>query len=651
MIEVDVIVRCRNEMPHARRTLQALAAQEGVLARVLFLDCGSTDGSREAADSAGAKIHDIAPSAYVPGAVLNLGMRLTRSPLVAFITADAVPLRQDALLELLRPLEEARTAASYGRQEARATADAQTQLDHRRAFGVTPSPLRLQRGTFFSMAASALRRDAWETLRFDERLRYSEDADWTHRASALGYQITYVPSARFEHSHDYPIAGQLRRRRGEGVAETAIFRLGRPSVMRELVRPLLGSLAGDLKVGAVGLRPLTVRAAQSLGRYTGRRESAAVSACDEPRPGKGQAPRSFTLGGEPEAEQAIAAALEEVSAEVQRVAGSQLAGLSLVGSHARGEGGTCTDASGAVLPHNDLDLVAVVRSSSLRWQHKLHASAERLSARLGCEVGLWTVDEVFLKRVPPTLFWLDIALGGERTLFGQPLQTRLAPRAVPLDEAGRLLANRAVGLALSNLDGVEGPLIRHGHKAVLACGDAYLLAADRYAPTLRERLAELRGLERAPAVGTSLVERYAEALRYRANPDQWRPAGPLHEWYAALRAEVSTWHLSFESWRCATPLAPARFAAQPGRIYQSLPDVRLGATALSAARAAASGAIPLFPWVGHPRERLARVAVAFAYGHDDREAQATGRRLLGLGSQASAAAVLEKLRTLAARAG
>ena len=650
MIELDVIVRCRNEMPHTRSTLQALAAQEGVAARVLFLDCGSTDGSREEAERAGATIHDIAPSEYVPGAVLNLGMRLTRSPLVAFINADAVPLRTDALRELLRPLEEAGTAASYGRQEARSSAGAQTQLDHRRAFGVTPAPLQLQRGTFFSMAASALRRDAWETLLFDERLRYSEDADWTYRASALGYRITYVPAARFEHSHDYPMAGQLRRRRGEGVAETAIFRLGPPSVMREFVRPLLGSLVGDLKVGAVGLRPLTVRAVQSLGRYAGRRESA-VAACDERRSDPGPAPRSFTFSAEPAAEQAIGAALEEVCSEVRRVAGHQLTGLSLVGSHARGEGGVCAGANGAVLPHNDLDLVAVVRSSSLRWQRKLHASAERLSARLGFEVGMWTVDEAFLQRVPPTLFWLDIALGAARTVYGQPLQPRLSPRAVPLDEAGRLLANRAVGLALSNLDGVEAPLIRHGHKAVLACGDAYLLAVDRYAPTLRERLVELRQLARAPAIGARLVERYAEALQYRSHPDQWRPAGPLQEWYAGLRSEVAKWHLAFESWRCAAPLDAASFAAQAGRIYQSLPDVRFGATALSAARAAASGAIPLFPWVGHPRERLARVAVAFAYGYDDPKSQEIGRRLLGLGTSASAAEVLSKLRVLAARAG
>src|SRR3954468_12725544 len=159
MKPIDVVVRCRNEMPHTVPTLDGLARQTRK-ARVLFLDCGSTDGSREAAVERGVRIHDIDPKAYVPGVVLNLGMRMTESDVVAFVNADAIPLHDDALEKLIAPL--ANASATYARQVARPTANARTRADYARAFG--DQPLALRHAPFFSMAASALRRDVWQAL-------------------------------------------------------------------------------------------------------------------------------------------------------------------------------------------------------------------------------------------------------------------------------------------------------------------------------------------------------------------------------------------------------------------------------------------------------------------------------------------------------
>lgn len=285
---IDVVVRCRNEMPHAARTLAALARQRGPRARVLFVDCGSTDGSREAAVDAGVTILDVDPAAYVPGRVLNLAMRHTRSAIVAFVNADAVPCHDDALARLLAPLlgagppgpllgagGEGRIAASYGRQLPRVDACATTRLDHQHAFG--DEPPRLREGRFFSMAASAIRRDVWERLPFDEALRFSEDVDWTRRIGALGFELRYAPDARFEHSHDYDAGGQRRRRRGEGRADAAIARLGAPSLVRDLLRPLGGALLRDARGGALSPRGVALRVAQAVGYFEGRREAMARS--------------------------------------------------------------------------------------------------------------------------------------------------------------------------------------------------------------------------------------------------------------------------------------------------------------------------------------------------------------------------------------
>jgi rhamnosyltransferase len=270
---VDVIVRCRNEMPHTKRTLDGLAAQTGTRARVLFIDCGSTDGSRDAAVADGCSIVDVAPEQYVPGAVLNAGMRRTRSELVAFVNADAVPVGTDALKHLVAPLVRGGPdlAASYGRQLPRADADPSTRLEYARAFGEAALETRL--GTFFSMAASAIRRSTWQCLPFDEGLRYSEDVDWIRRAQALGFRVEYAAAAQFEHSHRYDLHALFRRRSGEGTADTLIHRLGEPSWIGDLGRPLVGSLLRDARRGVLSPQGVARRVVQAAGYFAGRRKA------------------------------------------------------------------------------------------------------------------------------------------------------------------------------------------------------------------------------------------------------------------------------------------------------------------------------------------------------------------------------------------
>ncbi|MFW5921151.1 MAG: glycosyltransferase family 2 protein [Polyangiales bacterium] len=271
---IDVVMRCRNEMPHVERALEALRRQSGPPLRVLFVDCRSTDGSREAAARAGVRIHDWNPRAYVPGVVLNTAMRMTSSEVVAFINADAVALHEDAVAQLVAPLlEGSDVAATWGRQMPRPDADPWTRADYLRAFPAG-APLQTRFGRLFSMAASAVRRSAWEQLEFDPHLRYSEDVDWTKRIGALGWRLVYVPRARFEHSHAYDLRGHYRRRAGEGEADARIHHLGPPSVVTDLVRPLTGSVLRDVRAAALQPRSVAARVAQAAGYYAGRRRGA-----------------------------------------------------------------------------------------------------------------------------------------------------------------------------------------------------------------------------------------------------------------------------------------------------------------------------------------------------------------------------------------
>jgi len=271
MRTIDVVMRCRNEMPYTERALRALANQEGVKARILFVDCKSTDGSREAGASSGARILDLDPSQYIPGRVLNMGMRETSSDLVAFINADAIALSTTALAELVEPFAHDQDAiATYARQVARDEADLLTKVDYARAFPAHDA-LDVRHGHFFSMAASAVRRSGWDILPFDETLRYSEDVDWSVRARALGWTSVYASRSMFEHSHAYDLKAQYKRHAGEGTADTQIHRLGRASLVRDFARPLVGNLVRDAKARVLSAEGIATRVAQASGYFAGRR--------------------------------------------------------------------------------------------------------------------------------------------------------------------------------------------------------------------------------------------------------------------------------------------------------------------------------------------------------------------------------------------
>lgn len=307
----------------------------------------------------------------------------------------------------------------------------------------------------------------------------------------------------------------------------------------------------------------------------------------------------------------------------------------LVGGYARGEGAIERHGQ-EVLAHNDYDLLVVIQNPEEADRFRAKRAGLLARNEVGVEVDVAVVAERVFLNPPPTLFWLDVTLGGIRWLGGDPglltQQRSVEPRAVPLDEGGRLLANRAVGLALSRLGGEfsEEPVVmRHGHKAVLGAGDALLLALGCYGGTALERSAELARFAGAPSLGPWLAGAYREALRFREDAAGWRPPqGTVAEWFERVCREVGAFHGGFEAWRVGAPAGPLPLASWGRRLFRWKPDARLGDLG-AGLRAWFRGLAPLgLPPLLHPRERLARAAIAVAYGGEAGEQEAG--RLLGL---------------------
>ena len=653
MTRIDVVVRCKNEMPYAPRVFRALRRQD---LRVVVFDSGSTDGSREQAVASGFEIVDIAPEAYVPGRILNQAMERTSSDIVAFVNADAVPLSDDAVDQLVAACRGG-AAASYGTQVARPGARPVTKADYARAFQPDRSGFR----HFFSMAASAIRRDVWQALPFDPELRYSEDVDWTFRVRALGRSIVFVPAARFEHSHDYDTRAMWKRMSGEGRADVPIFRRHPPGITRGVLMPLVAQTARDVRAGVSGPSTFALRVVAQVARLHGLREADRTRA----RPTDAREPVTaadapYTLERDPTGEALVRSALDASKEEVRRELGAQSLALILVGGFASGEG--ALDRRGDnVSIHNDLDLVTVVdgrfRAASLR--KRCEGMGHRLSELTGATIDVFPIAEQDLQTMQGKLLWVDAAVRGVRVIDGDPRVLAglkgLNGRSVVPGEVGRLLANRATGLALSRLAFADGQdessrAARHVAKAWQALGDALLIDVDRYAGRLEQRSAQLTKLAvvGAPWVGV-IAKGYAEALRFRHDP-----AGASLDRDAlddAIR-RMAPCLLALEAYRLGLTgtLDAAALAVSKTRLFPELDDVPPPARAVAGLRAVIHGRVHWDQVARHPREVLARVSYLLAFTTDLPAARALADHWLAGGddSPSGVGRALERLREIAA---
>jgi predicted nucleotidyltransferase len=379
----------------------------------------------------------------------------------------------------------------------------------------------------------------------------------------------------------------------------------------------------------------------------------------------------WTVRGERPAEERVREDVAQITEAVRASMGDRLVALVLVGSYARGEGGVVQSPKGP-RAFNDYDLLCVLDARPTAGQRAaLRSLGALLEERREVSVDLWPITRADIARAQKTLFWLDVAMGGARVLYGDervldPVRA-MGERDVPLDEAGRLLANRAAGLALSRL-ALRGqrarpaseraanastgsrwaePLVvsRHTHKAVLACGDALLLATRRYASALQRRSDELSRMCAGDAALGALAALYREAMAFRLDPTRWRPphGQSVSEWNSAVLALVSNWHLRFERWRVGTPESAVEYARWRGPLYPHSGDVLRPSAMVVGVLSAWRRRAMVAPWRlrMHPREQLARAVVAIAYAPES-ALDAACSETLGVGVD-DALAPLEQL--------
>jgi hypothetical protein len=236
--------------------------------------------------------------------------------------------------------------------------------------------------------------------------------------------------------------------------------------------------------------------------------------------------RRYTLAFEPAAEAHVAQDLARLSTGLESELGDALRSLLLVGPFARSEGCMARSPKELVAGLPGYELFVVLRRSPERFERVLPAISATWSRLLGTRVALRAVVEATLARPPHTRAYFHAGAGQAIELLADTARpsacAAFAATTLEASERDQLLIESLTALALARLEapGDARRVLDRARRALLACGDAALLAHGMYASTLSERA---EALARA-GVGSTLREAYRTIAAASPEPAPDAPA-------------------------------------------------------------------------------------------------------------------------------
>lgn len=220
MPAVTVAIPILNGGPLLGDVLAAVRDQEiDHEVELIVADSGSTDGSRELAVGAGARVLDIAPGDYSHGGTRNLLVAESTGSHVAFLTQDAVPADRRWLAHMLEAFDlAADVGLAFGPYRPRPEASPMVRRELVGSFSsfasdgtprvdrsaAPPDPVARRRWAFFTDANGCILRRAWEEIPF-RPVAYAEDQMLARDMLSAGWAKAYHPAAAVVHSHEYSL--------------------------------------------------------------------------------------------------------------------------------------------------------------------------------------------------------------------------------------------------------------------------------------------------------------------------------------------------------------------------------------------------------------------------------------------------------------
>jgi rhamnosyltransferase len=260
----SVIVRARDAERTVGRTLELLRAQTIEPEIVAVVDSRSRDRTREIAGRLCDELIDIPASEFSYGRALNVGARAASAPFHFALSAHCFCERRDWL---------ERSLAHYERPDVAATNGIQGFPDFspvREPFYQNATHAHAHPFWGFSNHASSWRAAVWEEFRFDERIDYAEDREWSWRVLDAGWVIAFDPELWVDISHMWRSSPEFFRRELRAGRAIATFASLPPYQLRDALHEWWTGIPQDRRPQLYH-RLNYRRAAGLAGKYAGLR--------------------------------------------------------------------------------------------------------------------------------------------------------------------------------------------------------------------------------------------------------------------------------------------------------------------------------------------------------------------------------------------
>lgn len=219
---VTVVIRALNEAEFLPECLSSVLDQDydGEV-EIVLVDSGSTDRTVEIAESYNCKIVHIKKSDFSFGRSLNMGCLAARGDVLVLLSAHCIPTDRFWLKNLVQPIADGICEYSYGRQVARLGISKFSEgMVFKKYYPEKSSSPQV--GYFCNNANSAIKRQTWDRLRFNEVLTGLEDMELARRLISVGGSVSYIAESTVEHIHRENWARIKIRYEREAVAMTDI---------------------------------------------------------------------------------------------------------------------------------------------------------------------------------------------------------------------------------------------------------------------------------------------------------------------------------------------------------------------------------------------------------------------------------------------
>lgn len=224
---VSVIIPTLNAGGQFKELLELLQAQTVQPHEIIIIDSCSEDGTAQLASEAGAHVLTVQRTEFDHGGTRNKAAAVATGDILLFMTQDVYPVNNRLIEELIKPLQENRTAVyAYARQMADDNGDLLEQLSRASNYPAQSALKSYEdierlgiKAFFCSNACSAIRRDTFERMGgFQAPVIFNEDMFMAARCILSDYKIAYCAEAVVYHTHNYTIMQQFKRYFDNGVS-------------------------------------------------------------------------------------------------------------------------------------------------------------------------------------------------------------------------------------------------------------------------------------------------------------------------------------------------------------------------------------------------------------------------------------------------